>query len=118
MVTLEAVLLLLPTSRLISEEVKVIIVVAGIVSGIIVGARRRGHSSSYWARQRSSEAAANRPDAAYAFGDFAVEFLHAANVFVSMIFNEAFRDALRVGADFLPADERRHLYWRWRRHRI
>ena len=106
--------MLLPTSRWISEDVNIIIVVTSVVAGIVVGVRPgRG---LLLARQRSGEAAANRPDAAYAFGDFAVEFLHAANVFVSMIFDEAFRDALRVGADFLPADERWHLYWR--RHRI
>ena len=58
---------------------------------------------------RGREAAARRSYAADAFGNLAVEFLHAALVPVTAIFNQTFGDALRVGSHLLPADHRRQL---------
>jgi hypothetical protein len=101
----------------ISEDVNGIcvgaeVVDAEVVDAVVAVARPRWHSSVPQVRQRSSEAAARRSDAANAFGNFAVQFLHTANVFVSVIFDEASRNALGVGADFLSADDRRHVHWR------
>jgi hypothetical protein len=81
------------------------------VVGMVVVARMRASGLGFLtAGQWSRKATADRPHTANAFRDFAVKFLHAANVTVAVVLNQAFRDALGIRADFLPADERRHLH--------